>query len=210
MKQLLNINDWPRKEHFKFFGRFEEPFFGVCVDIDCTHAYRIAKTNGFSFFLYYLHASLTAANDTEPFRYRIAGDEVYIYDEIHAGPTIQRADKTFGFSNILYYRDFNVFLQEAAKEIYRVQTTEQLFPDIYLENIIHYSSLPWIKFTSISHARSFAHKDSIPKISFGRMTENNGQKTMPVSVHVNHALMDGYHVALFLEKFQDVMNGRNV
>ncbi|MFT3827538.1 MAG: chloramphenicol acetyltransferase [Chitinophagaceae bacterium] len=208
MKQLLNIESWSRKEHFQFFGRFDEPFFGVCVDIDCTQAYTNAKERGASFFLYYLHASLTAANDLEPFRYRIAGDEIYIYDVIHAGPTIQRPDKTFGFSNILYYRDFDHFIQEATKVINQVQNSTILFPEEYLENIVHYSSLPWIKFTSISHARNFSFKDSIPKISFGKMTEHNGKRSMPVSIHVNHALMDGYHVGMYLEMFQELLNGK--
>ena len=206
MKYLLNIDNWARKEHFEFFGRFEEPFFGVVVDVDCTRAYARAKQQGHSFFLHYLYASLTAANDTEPFRYRISGKEVYVYDEVHAGPTIIRPDNTFGFAHILYNRNFELYLQDAAKEISRVQSSSKLMPDTIGENIIHYSSLPWIKFTSISHARSFSFPDSCPKISFGKLTEDNGKKSMPISVHVNHALMDGLHVSLYLERFQAVLN----
>jgi chloramphenicol O-acetyltransferase type A len=68
--------------------------------------------------------------------------------------------------------------------------------------VIHFSSLPWIKFTSISHARSFSFPDSCPKISFGKISEVNGVKVMPVSIHVHHALMDGIHVGQFIEGFQ--------
>ncbi|HAI84531.1 MAG TPA: chloramphenicol acetyltransferase, partial [Chitinophagaceae bacterium] len=56
-------------------------------------------------------------------------------------------------------------------------------------------------FTSLSHARSFSFADSCPKISFGKMTVNQDKRTMPVSVHVHHALMDGYHVAQFIDLF---------
>ena len=73
-------------------------------------------------------------------------------------------------------------------------------------NVIHYSSLPWLRFTALSHARSFSFRDSCPKISFGKMTEKDGQKTMPVSIHVHHALVDGYHVAQFVEAFQQEMD----
>ncbi|HNZ72690.1 MAG TPA: CatA-like O-acetyltransferase, partial [Prolixibacteraceae bacterium] len=66
--------------------------------------------------------------------------------------------------------------------------------------------IPWLDFTGISHARSFSHPDSCPKISFGKVTEKEGIKTMPVSVHVHHALVDGYHVGLFIDKFQDLLN----
>jgi chloramphenicol O-acetyltransferase type A len=38
------------------------------------------------------------------------------------------------------------------------------------------------------------------------MKEVHGKKTMPVSVHVHHGLADGYHVGLFVERFQELMN----
>ena len=66
--------------------------------------------------------------------------------------------------------------------------------------------MPFLKFTSLSHARSFSFKDSCPKFSFGKMTEENGKKTMAFSIHVNHALADGYHVSLFVDEFQKRMN----
>ncbi|WP_262709726.1 CatA-like O-acetyltransferase [Pedobacter polaris] len=49
MKQLLDLENWSRKDHFNFFNRFEEPFFGVVVDIDCTIAYDKCKKEGIGF-----------------------------------------------------------------------------------------------------------------------------------------------------------------
>lgn len=206
MKKKLNLNTWPRKEHYEFFKQFEEPFFGICVTIDCNKAYSSSKESDYSFFLYYLHKSLLAANSIESFRYRINDDEVYVYDTVHASPTINRPNGTFGFSYMDFYRDFQTFSAEAKKEIDRVRNTTKITPEVSGGNVIHYSSLPWIDFTSISHARKFSFNDSCPKIAFGKMTESNGKKTMPVSVHAHHALMDGYHVAQFIEEFQNRMN----
>jgi len=206
MKTILDINTWPRKDHFYFFRQFEEPFFGVTVNIDCMNGYSKCKQNGVSFFLYYLHASLTAANNTEPFKYRIAGDEIFIHDSVNASPTINRPDGTFGFGYINYKENFSEFVQEAQAEIEKVKNSKGLIPAVSGENVIHYSSIPWIKFTSLSHARSFSFKDSIPKISFGKMSDENGKKLMPVSVHVHHGLMDGYHVGQFIDLFQQLMN----
>ena len=206
MKQLLDLNTWARKDHFHFFGRFEEPFFGVCVDIDCTATYEQAKATGSSFFLLYLHKSLAAANEIVPFRYRITDGEVWIYDQVHASPTINRPDGTFGFAYMDYYEDFSEFEVHSKTETERVRNSSGLVPAISGENVIHYSSLPWINFTAVSHARSFSFKDSCPKISFGKMREEGDRKFMPVSVHVHHALMDGYHVGQFLENFQQRMS----
>lgn len=210
MKHLLDLDNWPRKDHFNFFKQFEEPFFGVTVTIDCTKAYNKAKEEGISFFLYYLHKSLAAANTVEAFRYRIKGNEVLVYDEVHASPTINRPDGSFGFAYMDFYDDFETFYGEAQQETERVQNSKGLVPAVSGENVIHFSSIPWINFTSLSHARSFSFNDCIPKISFGKMTEANGVKIMPVSVHVHHALMDGYHVGQFIERFQQLMNESEV
>jgi len=206
MKQLLNLADWNRKDQFAFFKQFEEPFFGITVSIDCTKAYAAAKSTGASFFLYYLHKSLKAANIIEPFRYRINEEQVWVYDTVNASPTINRPDGSFGFSYMDYHPSFETFQQFAKKEIERVQASKGLVPAVSGENVIHYSSIPWINFTGLSHARSFSFKDSCPKISFGKMTGDKGPRSMPMSVHVHHALMDGYHAGQYIDLFQQFMN----
>jgi chloramphenicol O-acetyltransferase type A len=206
----LNLETWNRRDHFLFFKQFEEPFFGVTAAIDCTKAYAWAKEKGLSFFLYYLHRSLIAANAIEPFKYRLQNNDVLVYDAVHASPTINRNDGTFGFSYIDYYPLFENFVREAQKEMARVQAGTGLVPAVSSENVIHYSSLPWIDFTSVSHARAFSFNDSIPKITFGKMTGETNNRKMPVSIHVHHALVDGFHVGQYLDVFQEAMNNTSL
>jgi chloramphenicol O-acetyltransferase type A len=206
MKHLLNIEEWPRKDHFNFFKEFEEPFFGICASVDCSTAFKYSKDNNISFFLFYLYCSLRTANEITPFRYRINENNIFVYDQVNASPTINRPDGSFGFSYMDYEPDFNQFIEKAKLEIERIQNSKGLIPAVSGENVIHYSSIPWINFTSLSHARAFRFKDSSPKISFGKMTEENNRKKMPVSVHVHHALMDGYDVGRHFELFETLMN----
>lgn len=206
MKQKLNLETWNRKEHFLFFKQMEEPFFGVTITVDCTKAYSKSKELGVSFFTYYLHKTLKAVNQCEPFRYRIIDNEVYVFDQIDVSSTILREDKTFGFSQIEYAEDLHLFAENTKNEIARIQSTTGLITREYSENIIHFSALPWINFTSFSHARSFTWPDSCPKISFGKMIDENGKKTMSMSIHVHHGLMDGYHVGAFIEVIQNELN----
>ncbi|MFV8368707.1 CatA-like O-acetyltransferase [Flavobacterium sp. LB2R40] len=208
MKTLLDIENWPRKEHFHFFRQFEEPFFGATVEVDCTKAYAAAKALNSSFFSYYLYKTLVAVNTIEPFRYRIFEDAIYVCDQINASATIGREDGSFGFSLIAYNPDFTVFAVNTSSEVERVQNTLGLFTRTFDEdNVIHFSAIPWLDFTSLSHARSFTFPDSSPKISFGKMKiDTNGRRTMPMSVHVHHGLMDGLHVGQFVDYFQEIMN----
>ena len=208
MKTLLDFENWNRKEHFAHFSRMEEPFFGVTLEIDCTKAYQTAKSLNASFFIFYLHKTLVAVNAIENFKYRIAEDKIYINDRVDVSATIGREDGTFGFSLMEYNPDFEVFEKGACEEIERIQKTTGLFTRSFDDdNVIHFSAIPWLNFTSLSHARSYSYPDSCPKISFGKMiTLDDGKKTMAMSVHVHHGLMDGLHVGQFVDLFQELMN----
>ena len=208
MKQKLDLENWPRKEHFQFFKQLDEPFFGITTTIDCTKGYEKAKQLETSFFVYYLHKTIVAVNRIESFRYRIIDDQVYIFDSIDASATIMRDDSSFGFSLIEYSPDFDVFSANTFEEIKRIKNTPGLFTREFVnENVIHFSAIPWVNFTSLSHARSYTFPDSCPKISFGKMmVDETGKRTISMSVHVHHGLMDGLHVGQFVDCFQELMN----
>ena len=206
-KYKLDQTNWKRKQIFDFFSTFDRPFFNLVTKIDCTFMYEYTKKNGYSFFLSYLYLSLKAANQIEEFGYRIENDnEVYVHDHINASSTILNDDETFSFSNMPYFENFIDFQKAAKIEIERVKREKPLIPTISSENEIHYSTVPWVDFTGLQHARHSGHKDSIPKIVFGKMIEENGRRKMSVSLDVHHALMDGFHVGKFFDLFQDLMN----
>jgi len=204
-KTKLDVSNWARKEHFEFFHSFEEPYHGVTVRVDCTSAYQFAKSRGISFFLYCIYQTLAASQQIEAFRYRIEQDGVFLYDRIDGGSVIDRADGTFGYGYLPYSEKLEEFLDGAQHEIKRIRNTAGL-PRTTANNIIRYSSLPWIDFTSLSHARAFSRGDSCPRITFGKMTEHSGRRTMPLSIHVNHALVDGLQLGQYLERLQQLMD----
>lgn len=208
MKTLVDLDNWNRKEHFLFFKQMQEPFFGVTITIDCTKAYAASKAFGTSFFIYYLHKTLVAVNAFESFRYRIENTHIYKYDRIDGSATISRADGTFGFSLIEFHPDYTIFEQTAKTEIERIQNTAGLFTREFKDdNVIHFSAIPWLNFTSLSHARNMTFPDSCPKISFGKViVSDSGTRTMPMSIHVHHGLMDAMHVGQMADYFQGIMN----
>lgn len=206
MKHLLDIETWNRKEHFEFFSKFEEPFFSITCSIDMTIAYKNAKKLQVPFFTYYLHKSILAINTIENFRYRIEEGKVFIYDEIHASATIMREDKTFGFSFMENIEDLKSFQEMVAEEINRIQKTPGLLTREFPQNIIHFSAIPWINFTGLTHSRSFSFPDSCPKISFGKLITIGTQKSMSMTLAAHHGLVDGYHMGLFVEELQKLLN----
>src|SRR5665647_2144288 len=73
---------------------------------------------------------------------------------------------------------------------------------------MHYSTLPWADFTAVNHARRLDIGRSIPKITFGKLTREGEKMWLPVDIHANHAVMDGFHVGKFVERFQELLNQR--
>ena len=206
MKTIIDLKTWNRKAHFEFFSKFDEPFFGITTPIDCTIAYQNSKNIEIPFFVYYLHKTLVAINKIDNFRLRIEGENVVLYDEINASATIMREDKTFGFSFMKYQEDIHEFKIMAQTEIQRIQNTPGILTREYPENIIHFSAVPWINFTGLTHSRKYSISDSCPKISFGKLMDEDGKKTMALSVTAHHGLLDGYHIGLFIETLQQELN----
>lgn len=206
MKHTVDVETWERKELFEFFSGFSEPFWGITVNVDVTVAYRKAKEKKFSFFLYYLYQSLRAANHTKEFHYRIEDGLPVYYSVINGSSTVDRSNGTFGFSYFEFKETFAEFSVLAKAEIARVQSTTKLMPEKVDNSLIHYSSVPWFSFTSVSHARHFGFADSCPKITFGKVFEQDSKLLMPVAIHGHHALMDGFHAGKFLDIFQRLLS----
>ena len=58
----------------------------------------------------------------------------------------------------------------------------------------------------VSDARKFKFDESAPKITFGKMFTRDEHQLMNVAIYVHHGLVDGFHVAQYLEYFQNLMD----
>lgn len=201
--RMLDLETWPRREHFRFFLEYDQPFFNLCADVDVSGLIRRSKApGGPAFFLAALWISLRAVNDVEEFHYRVRGKEVIVHDVVHGGSTVLRDDGTFGFAYFDFTPDFDSFAAAGAEVLGHARVDPTLDPRDDRDDLVHYSVIPWVSFTSFSHARKRSSDDSTPKIVFGRWRGEAGAERLPVSVEVHHALMDGIHVGRFFERFQ--------
>ncbi|WP_159475022.1 chloramphenicol acetyltransferase [Chryseobacterium sp. 18068] len=202
--KVIDVESWNRKEHFEFFSKMKSPYFGFTTEIDCTKAYDKAKREGHSFYAVYLYKSMVAINTVDELKLRIVDGQVILYDEVHVGGTIGRADGTFGFSFFHYSQDFETFNERLQEEIKSVQNSTGLgiSNDVLPINHIRHTTIPWNSFTNILHPTNFDPKESIPKIAFGKFTIREGKKYLPVSIEAHHGLADGIHLAKYIEEFE--------
>ena len=208
MSGYLDIETWNRRRHFEFFKDYHNPFFNICTNVDVTPLLGLTRASkNISFFIAYHFLSARAANEVEPFRYRLRGDRVLVHDRVHAGTTILLADENFTFAYFDYTEDFEVFHARAKAVLESAKAGGvELYQRAERDDLIYHSVIPWATFTSISHARKGGREESVPKIAFGKYREDGGRVMMPVSVEVHHALMDGLHVGRYFERLESYLS----
>lgn len=203
--KTIDIQSWNRSKLYHHFRGLNDPYFGVTIPFNVTKAYADSKDNNVSFFVRYLHDCMKAINAVPNFRYRIIEDQVVDFEVIHASATIAREDHTYGFSFIEFNEDFDIFLRSYNQEKKRILSSNDLYPPVNGQDCIHCSALPWFSFSGHKEPSS-GDLQSIPELAFAKFEEQNNQLILNVSIHVNHALIDGYHVGLFAERFQFYLN----
>lgn len=203
----INIDTWYRKEHFNFYSTFKQPFFNVCATVDVSNTLKYCKENHLSFFICSLFLLGYTANQIEPFRLRINNNEVDVHDEVEISCTVLNSDESFSFGEFGSSSNFDMFYQHAAQQLAKINKGYKTLKATNINgNKIFCSVLPWLHFTSFSHAQKQSEHDSIPRIVMGKYKAVHNEIVMPVSVEVHHALVDGLHVGQYFEKLQHNFN----
>ncbi|WP_395668150.1 CatA-like O-acetyltransferase [Rhodoferax sp.] len=205
---ILDQNGWHRRATFLHFRAFEQPYFNLCTELDVTALKGfLAPLADKRFFLAYHYLALRALNSVEEFRHRLQGDDVVVHDTVHGSTTVLRSDDSFAFADLVLHDAWEVFALHAAAAIAQAQDTRTGFSPTQAEtNVVHFSTLPWVRFTALSHPQRTTAPTAIPKISFGKLSWDGDRWMLPLSVEVHHALVDGVHVGRMLERLEAMLS----
>lgn len=206
MPNYLDVTNWARRDLFHFFVNFDNPYFNICAHLDITKLLASLRRHpavSVSLALHYI--ALRAANDIEPFRYRLRQGKVLVHDVIHGGTIVLLPNESFNFAYFNYCEDFEKFIAEASQSVNGIKTGEQPFNADPSDDRIHFTVFPWAAFTSFAHARNWGREDSVPKVAFGKFTTEQDKTLLPISVEVHHALMDGLHVGRYVSKMEALL-----
>lgn len=206
MATYLDTDTWPRREAFAFFRGFDMPCFNVCVRLDAAPLKAAVAARGQSFSLACHFLSLRLANLQEPFRYRLEGERVRVLEEVHGSSTVLRDDESFGFAYLDHTADWRAFHEQGRAAVRAVRTHSANFePRETDAALLYFTTLPWLHFTSFSHARTAGREVGIPKLAFGRLQAEGERLWLPLSVEVHHALMDGLHLGRYVQALEAAM-----
>ena len=198
----VNLETWPRREHFRVFNSMDCPHFGLCANVDLTAFYPFVKKRGISFTIATVYVLARAANAITEFRYRIRSGEVVEHEIVHPATTILTDDDLFSFCTIEYSENFSLFAASAEQQITYVKEHPTLEDEPGQDNLLFMTSIPWVSFTSFLHPLDLSPVDSVPRFAWGKFFEDGELLKMPLGLQAHHALMDGIHIGRFYEKVQ--------
>lgn len=213
MKHIIDIDTWERRDNYRFFQNFANPWIAITSEVECTDAYASAKSSGRSFFLYYLYAILRAANEIKEFRFRNdkEGNVVY-HDRVDIITPIAVPGKTFYTVRIPYHEDFSTFHNEARRIITSIPTdgdpygTDKDIAEKGDFDVILLSATPKLYFTSVTYTQyQVGHSMDYPLMNAGKAVKKEGKLVMPIALTVSHAFVDGSHITLFFEKVEQFL-----
>lgn len=199
MPTFINMEDYPRRDHFRYFRTLSNPFVSLTVPVDVTELAAACKAQGLSFYLAVIHAVANAANAVPPFRQRVRGERIVQYETCITSHIELLEDDTYCYCNLrhdLPLTDYFAAAENARAAARRHATIEEDAADA--ESMFFVSTLPWLHYTCLSEPTG---SDSNPRFSWGKYeADHRGRLMMPLSVTAHHGLVDGVHIARFYQQ----------
>lgn len=201
--KIIDLETYPRKSHFEYFGGLAYPYMGMSANVDVTGLLAAAKRRGKGSFMACLYAACHAVNAVPALRQRIRDGQIVEFERCNAGHTVAKEDGTFVNCQTDSSLDFDTFLNMGETWTEQAKKQTGFLNDKEDETgLIFVSCVPWVSFTSVIQPTPYP-ADSNPRIIFGKYFTQDGRTLMPLAIQCNHALVDGLHIGQFYAKFQE-------
>ena len=184
----------------------DQPHFSICANVDITAFSTAIKTANLPFTTSLVYLIARTANDIDVFRQRIRNNQIIEHDFVSPSFTVptEVAD-AFSFCTVTYQDEVYKFVRHAQNIMEKMRHSPSMEDEEGRDDYLFLSAIPWISFTGLTHAMHYSPVDSVPRISWGKYFLQQEQLLMPLSVQAHHALVDGRHMGMFFEKFQQYL-----
>ena len=197
-RRIIDMTKDPRSGQFAYFRTMPDPWAGITVPVDITAFLSALRRR--PFFLSFLYAVMRAANAVPELRRRLLPDgQVVEYDRCDPSYTVMKPDGTGVYVYCLLEDDLSSYEKFIAEGKHCQQETlarGTLTEDGDVRANFSVAGVPWLCYTQIQEPSAGAD-DSNPRFAWGKYQEQNGRMMLPVSLFINHALCDGWHVTQF-------------
>lgn len=204
--KIINPATWKRRDHYNLYKNLAYPYLNISANVNIDNLFNWSKKNKISLFSCIAYLTSRAANQIPELRMRIRAEQVVEHPIVHPSFTVLTDDDTFGFATIQYSPDFSKFHQNVTAGIEATKKNPTIHDEPGRDDMIFLTTMTWVSFTQITHPLPLNPPDSFPRITWGKFFDQGQQRSMPLSLLANHALVDGLHVGKFFELVQTWMD----
>ena len=208
--KIIDKEKYYRKGVFRHFSEDCKCSTSITARIDVTELKDFSKKTETKFYINFLYILSKVLNSRDDYKmgYLWETKELICYDKINPTQYIFHEDtETCTPVYTTYYEDYNTFYYEASKDIEKAKQTREYGLDmINHPNWFEASYISWLSYDSLNLELPDGYLYFAPIINWGKYREENGRFMMPVTVRLNHAIADGYLVALVFKLLQEEIN----
>ena len=202
--RTIDKDDWERKEYFSHYFLDFPCTYSMSTKLDITKL-KNAKCKLYPTMLYWI---TKIVNKHREFRMSLdKNGQLGFFDKVLPCYTVFHKD-TETFSNIWteYFDDYSAFCMAYENDLKKYGTIHSMFakPD-RPDNSFPVSMIPWTSFDGFNLNLKKGHHYILPIFTIGKFYKKNSTYRLPFSIHVHHAVCDGFHVCRFVNELQDCL-----
>ena len=200
----LMMDTWDRRDIYRFFSAFRDPFWSVTCEVDVTGLRAFCRDRGYSFYHTLIYFSSLACFSVDEMLMGVKNGQPVHYPKRDPSFTdIRPGERCFRIVTLPFKADLKTFLKDCR----RASLAQKSFIDLEKErdDLIFFSCLPSLPYTALKGEPGNDPNDSAPRMTWGRYTEKDGRLTLPFTLEVNHAFVDGLHAGEFFARLGELI-----
>ncbi len=208
----LDEATWERTESVEKYADYVFPYISLSVNLDVTNLLRYAKEQQLSFYCAMMHTAVRAALEIKNFSYRLVDGKPALCERLDPlFVHLPQGSEQYVLVHGEYCEDLRAFCRECAERMKGVEEEEKRhhiqFRHTESMELLYITCVPWIQYTHLIRTYKDPKTDVVPRLSWGKFeADEQGKMKMPFSVQVHHGLVDGYHVGMYLQRLQEMID----
>jgi len=197
--RLIDLESWERREFYEHFIKEVICTYSITMNLDISN---LKNERLYPAMIWLLTKTV---NEMPEFRTALTAEGLGIYDSMHPMYTVfNKENKNFSGIWSYFTEDYQNFLKNYETDVRMYSRSTRYTPkDGTPANSFNISMLPWLEFSAVNINVFDEGKFLLPIFTMGKYFERDGKRLLPLSIQVHHAVCDGYHVGMFVEKLQN-------
>lgn len=205
MFQKIDLKTWERREIYSTFMESPEVI-TLTTRFDVTKLWRATKKMRVKFAPCLIYVMTKVVNQIKEFRCAIENEQIGYMSELSPLYADCFEEGTFTAMFTKNKPTLKEFYEQYInnKEKYKNFRWKQIIKEINTNDFFSVSIVPQIDFMAFTRLPIIKDPltDFRPFFVVGGVSKQWGKYSLPIAIHINHAVADGYHVAEFIHKLK--------